>query len=68
MSFEATLWEQLERLRTRKIPALALAPNDAEAILKEVETLQRIVQEVTSGEALLVRNVYDSIVGFDRWV
>jgi hypothetical protein len=53
------LWLLLERLAGDRLPYLTLMPEDARLVLREVSALQRIVREMGTGEALLVRDVYE---------
>jgi hypothetical protein len=61
MTREELLWRQLGRLAAGEgLPLhLTLEPADAVIILREVQSLQRIIREMGTCEALLIRDVYE---------
>jgi hypothetical protein len=53
------LWSQLDMLAAGWTKDLTITVEDARRIMREVRALQRIIREMGTGEALLVRNVYE---------
>jgi hypothetical protein len=56
---ERQLWLAMERLAEGWTKDLTITTVDAQLIMREIHALQRIVREMGTGEALLVKNVYE---------
>ena len=55
------LWRVLDQCRLRGGSTVTLSSEEAGVVLLEVRSLQRIVREMGTGEALLVRDVFETL-------
>lgn len=58
---ERQLWLALQRLSEGWTKDLTITTRDAQLIMREVRALQRIIREMGTGEALLVKDVRESL-------
>ena len=55
------LWRELHELAAGELDGMELDRWDARLIVREVLALQRVIREMGSGEALLVRDVREEL-------